>query len=78
MIGMSDVLAFAEKAGLINSEQDWKISRDIRNAINHDYQEDEQTLSALVKEMLNQVEPLKLMHQRTETYCNQKLGITII
>lgn len=75
VIGISDVLAFAEKAGLIGCEQDWKLARDIRNAINHDYEEDVQTLSVLVNEMLNLVEPLVLMHRRAEDYCVEKLGV---
>lgn len=75
MIGISDVLAFAEKAGLIDSEQDWKTARDIRNAINHDYEENAQILAVLVGEMLNLVEPLTLMHQRAEHYCVHKLSV---
>lgn len=75
VVGISDVLAFAEKAGLIDSEQDWKLARDIRNAINHDYEEDAQTLSTLFGEMLNSVETLFLMHQRAENYCVRKLGV---
>ena len=75
MIGISDVLAFAEKAGLIDSEQDWKTARDVRNAINHDCEENEQILSVLVGEMLNLVESLTLMHQRAEHYCGHKLSV---
>ena len=78
VVGISDVLAFAEKAGLIDSEQDWKTARDIRNAINHDYEEDAQTLSVLVGEMLNLVGSLMLMYQRAESYCVHKLGIDFI
>ncbi len=75
VVGMSDVLAFAEKAAIIESEQEWKVPRDIRNAINHEYQEDAKTLSVLVAEMLNLVEPLMSMHQRADQYCRVKLGV---
>ena len=75
VVGMSDVLAFAEKAAIIESEQEWKVPRDIRNAINHEYQEDAQTLSVLIAEMLNLVEPLMRMHQRAEQYCRVKLDV---
>ena len=78
VVGISDVLAFAEKAGLIDSDQDWKVARDIRNAINHDYEEDAQTLSVLVGEMLNLVGSLMLMHQHAEYYCVHKLGVAFI
>ena len=76
VVGMSDVLAFAEKAGIIDGEQDWKVPRDIRNAINHEYLEDAKVLSVLVAEMLNLVEPLMAMHLRVAQYCRAKLGVT--
>jgi hypothetical protein len=75
VVGMSDVLAFAEKAGLIKNEQDWKEPRDVRNAINHEYLEDAKVLSVLVAEMLNLVEPLTAIQRRAEQYCLEKLGI---
>ncbi len=75
VVGMSDVLAFAEKAGLIENEQDWKEPRDVRNAINHEYQEDTKVLSVLVAEMLNLVGPLIAMHHRAARYCRTKLGV---
>jgi hypothetical protein len=75
VVGISDVLAFAEKAGLIDSEQDWKTARDIRNAINHDYEEDAQNLSVLVGAMLNLVASLTIMHQHAEHYCVNKLSV---
>jgi hypothetical protein len=75
VVGMSDVLAFAEKAGLIESEQDWKMPRDLRNAINHEYEENAKVLAVLVGEMLNLVRPLMEMHQRADRYCREKLGV---
>lgn len=75
VVGMSDVLAFAEKAKLIENEQDWKEPRDVRNAINHEYQENAKVLSVLVAEMLNLVEPLMAMHSRAGEYCRAKLGV---
>lgn len=53
IIGMSDVLSFAEKAGIVESELDWKEPRDIRNAINHEYEESPQAVATLIREMLN-------------------------
>ena len=78
VVGMSDVLAFAEKAGLIENEQDWKEPRDVRNAINHEYQEDAKVLSVLVAEMLSLVEPVMAMHRRAEQYCRMKLGVKTV
>lgn len=75
VVGMSDVLAFSEKAGIIESEQDWKEPRDVRNAINHEYLEDVKILAVLIAEMLNLVEPLLKMHSRAEQYCRERLGV---
>jgi predicted nucleic acid-binding protein len=75
VVGMTDVLAFAEKAGIIESEQDWKEPRDVRNAINHEYEEDAATLSALATRMLELVAPLLRMNERAACYCAKKLGI---
>ncbi len=75
VVGMSDVLAFAEKAQLIENEQSWKEPRDVRNAINHEYLEDAKVLAVLLAEMLNLVEPLMRIHQNARQYCHSKLGI---
>ena len=78
VVGMSDVLAFAEKAGLLENEQDWKEPRDVRNAINHEYQEDAKVLAVLVAEMLKLVEPLMAMHRRAEQYCYEKFSVQTV
>lgn len=77
VVGISDVLAFAEKAGMIGGERDWKEPRDVRNAISHEYEEDAETLSVLIGEMLNLVEPLMDIHRRAGQYCQDKLGISM-
>jgi len=77
-VGISDVLAFAEKTGLIENEQGWKEPCDVRDAINHEHQEYAKVLSVLVAEMLNLVEPLMAIHLRAEQYCRTKLGVKTI
>jgi hypothetical protein len=78
VVGMSDVLAFAEKAGIVVSEQDWKEPRDVRNAINHEYLEDAKVLSVLVAEMLNLVAALTEVHNRAKRYCLEKLEVILV
>ncbi|MCK9386961.1 MAG: hypothetical protein M0Q22_01030 [Sulfuritalea sp.] len=78
VVGMTDVLAFAEKADIVESEQDWKEPRDVRNAINHEYEEDAATLSALASRMLELVAPLVSMNDRAERYCREKLGVAVV
>jgi hypothetical protein len=75
LVGMTDVLAFAEKAQLIDSAEDWKEPRDVRNAIAHEYQEDAATIKALIARMLDLVETLERIHDRAVEYCTEKLAV---
>lgn len=65
----SNVLAFAEKVGIIASESDWKEPRDVRNAISHEYEENAPELAELVREMVGFVEPLMKVHDNAIRYC---------
>jgi len=71
--GFSDVLAFAEKADILVSADDWKKARDVRNQINHEYEENEQVLAPLIAEMANCVTTLFSIHDRATAYCSNKL-----
>ncbi|MDO8812882.1 MAG: hypothetical protein Q7J38_12760 [Gallionella sp.] len=73
--GFSDVLAFAEKAEILASADDWKKARDVRNQINHEYEESERVLAPLIAEMANCVPTLFLVHERAEVYCMDRLGV---
>lgn len=73
--GFSDVLAFAEKAEILASAEDWKKARDVRNQINHEYEENERVLAPLIAEMANCVPALFLIHDRAAIYCTDRLGV---
>lgn len=73
--GFSDVLAFAEKAEIMASADDWKKARDVRNQINHEYEENERVLAPLIAEMASCVSMLFLIHDQAEIYCTGKLGV---
>ncbi|MBZ0091222.1 MAG: hypothetical protein K8F27_03250 [Sulfuricellaceae bacterium] len=73
--GFSDVLAFAEKAEILASADDWKKARDVRNQINHEYEENERVLTPLIVEMANCVPTLFLILDRAAAYCMDKLGV---
>lgn len=75
LVGMTDVLAFAEKARIIDSAEDWKEPRDVRNAIAHEYEEDEAVIMTLISRMLSLVETLKRIHGRATEYCVEKLAV---
>jgi len=73
--GFSDVLAFAEKAEILASADDWKKARDVRNLINHEYEENERVLAPLIVEMANCVPLLFATHDHAIAYCANKLGV---
>ncbi len=41
----SFVLLYMEKLGILDTVEHWKMIRELRNAVNHDYEENEQRLS---------------------------------
>ncbi|OGS91601.1 MAG: hypothetical protein A2061_10115 [Gallionellales bacterium GWA2_59_43] len=73
--GFSDVLAFAEKAEIVANADDWKKARDVRNQINHEYEENERILTPLIAEMANCVPTLFAIHDKAATYCSNRLDV---
>lgn len=73
--GFSDVLAFAEKAEIVANADDWKKARDVRNQINHEYEENERILVPLIAEMANCVPMLFAIHDKATAYCSDRLGV---
>lgn len=69
------VLAFMEKLGVLESVERWKIIREIRNAVNHEYEEDANRLSQLFVEMLNATPELFACHQKLLDFCKEAYGI---
>jgi hypothetical protein len=75
LVGMTDVLAFAEKACIIDSAEEWKEPRDVRNAIAHEYEQDEAVIGALIARMLDLVGTLERVHERAYEYCVEKFAV---
>jgi uncharacterized protein YutE (UPF0331/DUF86 family) len=75
--GFSDVLAFAEKAGIIGSEMEWKEIREIRNQINHEYEDDPAALSAIIKEMVACIPVLLEWGGNVRDYCAAKFRLRL-
>ena len=73
--GFSDVLAFAEKAGIIASESAWKEIREIRNQINHEYEDDPDALTEIVKRMVACIPALLEWETGARNYCAAKFGL---
>lgn len=73
--GFSDVLAFAEKARIIDSESAWKEIREIRNQINHEYEDDPEALTEIVKKMVGCIPLLLKWETGARDYCAAKFGL---
>jgi hypothetical protein len=69
------VLAFMEKIGVLESAERWKIIREIRNAISHEYEEDGARLSEFFDEMLKAAPELFGSHQKLMTFCQKSYAL---
>lgn len=70
------VLAFMEKLGVLESVESWKIMRELRNAVNHEYEEDADRLTRFFMELLNATPVLFTIHQKLVDFCYAAYGVT--
>ncbi len=73
--GFSDVLAFAEKAEIITSESDWKEIREVRNQINHEYEDDPEVLAEIINKIVTCIPALLEWETNAQHYCNTKFRL---
>lgn len=69
------VLAFMEKLEIIESVERWKLIRELRNAINHAYEDDAERLAQFFLEMLRATPELFDYFQRLLTFCVDAHGV---
>jgi hypothetical protein len=69
------VLAFMEKLGVLESVERWKIIREIRNAVNHEYEEDAGRLTQFFSEMFKATPEIFVCHDKLVAFCNEDYGI---
>ncbi len=69
------VLAFMEKLGVLESTERWKIIRELRNAVNHEYEEDADRLTQFFTEMVKATPELFEHHQRLLDFCVKAYAI---
>ena len=69
------VLAFMEKLEVIESAERWKLIREIRNAINHEYDDDGTRLSEFFAQMLAAAPELFGNHEKLLAFCQDAYGI---
>lgn len=63
------VLAFMEKLGLIETAERWKLIREPRNAVNHEYEENPERLTQFFAEALKATPELFEYFQRLLNFC---------
>jgi hypothetical protein len=63
------VLAFMEKIRILDSAERWKMIREIRNALSHEYEENTERLTQILTEMFKAVPELLMIHTKLETFC---------
>jgi len=69
------VLLYMEKLGVIDSVQSWKELRELRNAVNHEYEENPQRLSEFFLELVQATPELMDWHRRIVEFCQRNYRI---
>ena len=69
------VLAFMEKIEIIETAGRWKLIRELRNAINHEYEDNAERLAQFVLESLQATPELVEYFQRSLTFCADAYGV---
>lgn len=65
----SFVLLYMEKLGILDTVERWKVIRELRNAVNHEYEENEDRLSEFFFELTQSAPELYEWFDRTIAFC---------
>ena len=63
------VLNYMEKLGCIESVERWKDIRELRNAVNHEYEEDTNVLHEFFAQMIHAAPELLRCHEQLPLFC---------
>ena len=63
------VLLYMEKLGCIDSVERWKDIRELRNAVNHEYEDDPSVLHEFFEQMINAAPELLRWHDQLTAFC---------
>lgn len=64
------VLLYMEKLGCIESVTRWKDIRELRNAVNHEYEEDPAVLHEFFEQMIQAAPELVRWHNQLDAFCH--------
>ncbi len=62
------VLAFMEKLGILDSTEHWKLIRELRNSVNHEYEENPARLSEFFRQLIAETPTLVGIFERVAEY----------
>lgn len=65
------VLAFMEKLGILDSTAHWKLIRELRNAVNHEYEDNPARLSEFFRLLTEETPSLLGYHERLAEFCRR-------
>ena len=68
------VLRYMEKLEVIESAQLWKEMRELRNDINHEYEENPERLAEFFRELVQATPVVMDWHRRLFEFCHQNYG----
>lgn len=71
------VLAFMEKLGVLVSTERWKLIRELRNAVNHEYEDDTERLTQFFSELVMATPDLFECHERLVAFCVKAYAIRL-
>ena len=67
----TSVLLYMEKLECIHSVERWKQIRELRNAINHEYEEDPAVLSEFFESLMQSAPELFSWHEQLQLFCQK-------
>lgn len=72
------VLAFMEKLEVLDSVEHWKLIRELRNSVNHDYEENVDRLSDFFRLLIEEAPALTGYFNRLVEFCRKAYGYEIV
>ncbi len=69
------VLAFMERLRVIDSVEQWKLIRELRNAVNHEYEDDAARLAEFFELMAKETPTLFDYFDRLKSHCTKEYGV---
>ena len=71
------VLSFMERLQVVDSADHWRLIRELRNAVNHEYEENAERLAAFFGQLELEVPALQGYFQRLTAWCERAYGLPI-